>query len=41
MRFARALGHSEVYFVQLALQDLVNDAGLSAKVEVKAPHEAA
>jgi transcriptional regulator with XRE-family HTH domain len=41
VRFARALGHSEVYFVQLALQDLVNDAGLSAKVEVKTPNEAA
>jgi transcriptional regulator with XRE-family HTH domain len=41
VRFARALGHSAVYFVQLALQDLVNDAGLSAKVEVKAPNEAA
>jgi transcriptional regulator with XRE-family HTH domain len=41
VRFARALGHSEVYFVQLALQDLVNDAGLAAKVEVKASNEAA
>ena len=41
VRFARALGHSEVYFVQLALQDLVNDAGLSAKVEVKASSDAA
>lgn len=35
VRFARALGHSETYFLQLALQDLVNDAGVSAKVEVK------
>lgn len=35
VRFARILGHSEVYFVQLALQDLVDDAGVSAKVEVK------
>jgi plasmid maintenance system antidote protein VapI len=25
VRFARALGHSEIYFVQLVLQDLVND----------------
>lgn len=35
VRFARALGYSEVYFVQLALQDLVDDAGVDAKVEVK------
>lgn len=35
VRFARVLGHSDVYFVQLALQDLVDDAGVSAKVEVK------
>jgi transcriptional regulator with XRE-family HTH domain len=35
VRFARILGHSEVYFVQLALQDLVDDAGVDAKVEVK------
>ena len=35
VRFARVLGHSEVYFVQLALQDLVDDAGVSARVEVK------
>jgi transcriptional regulator with XRE-family HTH domain len=35
VRFARILGHNEVYFVQLALQDLVDDAGVSAKVEVK------
>ena len=41
VRFARALGHSEVCFLQLALQDLVNDAGVSAKVEVKASTEAA
>ncbi|HKO91812.1 MAG TPA: helix-turn-helix transcriptional regulator [Polyangiaceae bacterium] len=41
VRFARALGHSEVYFVQLTLQDLVNDAGLAAKVEVKASNKAA
>jgi hypothetical protein len=30
-----------VYFLQLALQDLVNDAGVSAKVELKAASEAA
>jgi len=36
VRFARALGHSEIYFVQLALQDLVNDAGVPARVVVKA-----
>jgi transcriptional regulator with XRE-family HTH domain len=41
VRFARALGHSEIYFVQLALQDLVNDAGVPARVEVKVPGEAA
>jgi transcriptional regulator with XRE-family HTH domain len=41
VRFARALGHSEFYFLQLALQDLVNDAGVSAKVEVRAADEAA
>jgi DNA-binding transcriptional regulator YiaG len=35
VRFAGILGHSEVYFVQLALQDLVEDAGVSARVEVK------
>jgi antitoxin HigA-1 len=35
VRFARILGHNEIYFVQLALQDLVNDAGMSAKVQVK------
>lgn len=34
LRFANQLGHSEVYFVQLALQDLVNDSGLSATVAV-------
>jgi plasmid maintenance system antidote protein VapI len=41
VRFAHVLGHSELYFVQLALQDLVNDAGVSARVEVKVPGEAA
>lgn len=35
VRFARVLGYSDVYFVQLALQDLVDDAGVAAKVEVK------
>ena len=35
MRFARALGHSEIYFVQLALQYLVNDSGVAARVIVK------
>lgn len=34
VRFARALGHNEVYFVQLALQGLVDDAGVPAKVEL-------
>jgi transcriptional regulator with XRE-family HTH domain len=41
VRFARALGHSEIYFVQLALQDLVDDAGVPARVEVKGTNEAA
>jgi transcriptional regulator with XRE-family HTH domain len=41
VRFARALGHSEIYFVQLALQDMVNDAGVPARVEIKAATEAA
>jgi transcriptional regulator with XRE-family HTH domain len=35
VRFAQILGHSEIYFVQLALQDLLNDAGVSARVQVK------
>lgn len=35
VRFAQALGHSEVYFLQLALQDLVQDTGVQAKVEIK------
>jgi transcriptional regulator with XRE-family HTH domain len=35
VRFAKVLGYSDIYFVQLALQDLVDDAGVSAKVEVK------
>jgi plasmid maintenance system antidote protein VapI len=33
-RFARALGHSEERFVELALQSLVDEAGLSLKVAV-------
>lgn len=41
VRFARALGHSEIYFVQLALQDLVDDAGVPARVVVKVSGEAA
>ena len=35
VRFAKALGHSEVYFLQLSLQDLVQDTGVRAKVEIK------
>ena len=35
MRFARLLGQSESYFLQLALQDLANDSGITASVEVK------
>ena len=41
VRFARALGHNEIYFVQLALQDLVDDAGVPARVVVKVSGEAA
>ncbi|PIT99127.1 MAG: XRE family transcriptional regulator [Bdellovibrionales bacterium CG10_big_fil_rev_8_21_14_0_10_45_34] len=33
-RFARALGHSEERFVELALQSLVDEAGLKLKVMV-------
>lgn len=36
VRFAQTLGHSELYFVQVALQDLVNDAGVSVAVKVSA-----
>ncbi len=35
VRFAKALGYSELYFVQLALQELVDEAGVAAKVEVR------
>ena len=35
VRFAQILGHDEIYFVQLALQDLIDGSGVSAKVEVK------
>ncbi|HEX9620616.1 MAG TPA: helix-turn-helix transcriptional regulator [Polyangiaceae bacterium] len=35
LRFAGILGFNELYFVQLALQDLVDETGLTAKVEVK------
>jgi len=33
-RFAHALGHSEERFVELALQSLVDEAGLKLKVAV-------
>ena len=33
-RFAKALGHSEERFVELALQSLIDDAGLRLKVAV-------
>jgi transcriptional regulator with XRE-family HTH domain len=33
-RFARALGHPESYFIKLALQALVDEAGLDLKVDV-------
>jgi transcriptional regulator with XRE-family HTH domain len=35
VRFAQLLGQSQTYFLQLALQDLANDSGLTARVEVK------
>jgi transcriptional regulator with XRE-family HTH domain len=35
VRFAQVLGYNELYFVQLALQDLVDEIGIDAKVEVK------
>jgi transcriptional regulator with XRE-family HTH domain len=35
VHFARILGHNELYFVQLALQDLLDDAGVQARIEVK------
>jgi len=35
LQFARTLKHSELLFVKLALQDLVDEAGLKATVELK------
>lgn len=35
VRFARLLGQSESYFLQLALQDLANESGITARVQVK------
>jgi transcriptional regulator with XRE-family HTH domain len=35
VRFARLLEQSESYFLQLALQDLANESGITASVEVK------
>ena len=35
VRFARLLGQSESYFLQIALQDLANDSGITASVQVK------
>ena len=35
VRFARLLGQSESYFLQLALQDLANHSGITASVQVK------
>lgn len=35
VRFARLLGQSESYFLQLVLQDLANESGITASVEVK------
>jgi DNA-binding XRE family transcriptional regulator len=35
-RFAEAMGYSTPYFVQLALQEELNNSGLRLNVEVKA-----
>lgn len=35
VRFARLLGQSQTYFLQLALQDLANESGLTTRVHVK------
>ncbi|HXU29692.1 MAG TPA: helix-turn-helix domain-containing protein [Thermoanaerobaculia bacterium] len=35
VRFARLLGQSETFYLQLALQDLANDSGISAHIEVR------
>jgi antitoxin HigA-1 len=35
-RFAKTLGRSEQQFVRLALQELINEAGLKMKVDVAA-----
>ena len=39
--FAQALGEDETLFVQVALQDLINDAGVPAKVKVTRPDDVA
>lgn len=35
VRFARLLGQSESYFLQLALQGLANESGITASVQVR------
>jgi len=35
VRFARLLGQSETFYLQLALQDLANASGISAHIEVR------
>lgn len=35
VRFARVLGQSEGFFLQLSLQDLTNDSGIASSVSVK------
>ncbi len=35
VRFSRVLGQSQTLFLQLALQDLANDSGVSASVVLK------
>ncbi len=35
VRFAQLLGQSQAYFLQVALQDLADESGLSARVQVK------
>jgi transcriptional regulator with XRE-family HTH domain len=35
VRFARLLGQSETFFLQLVLQDLADDSGITANVDIK------
>jgi transcriptional regulator with XRE-family HTH domain len=35
VRFARLLGQSETFFLQMVLQDLADDSGIAASVDIK------